>query len=83
MSILPSFSKVFQKIALQQLCDLLKSNYILVNEPLGFCRGLNTENTMLGFVNEVSWALDGWQRTMCMFCDLSKAFECMNHDYCI
>jgi hypothetical protein len=80
VSVLPSFSKVFEKLALNQLLNFLESNFLFANEQYGFRKGRSTIAAISDLVDEVSWALDGSHSSMGVFCDLSKAFDCVDHN---
>ena len=45
-----------------------------------FCREHATVHPMLHFVNHISSALEKKEHTVAIFCDLRKAFDCVNHN---
>jgi endo-1,4-beta-mannosidase len=51
---------------------------ILVSERFGFGRDLYTNKTTYRFTNEILQALSNKSDAV-MFCDLAKAFYCVNH----
>jgi hypothetical protein len=61
ISLLPTSSKIIEKIIYKRLYSHLNKNNILVTEQYGFGEKLSTEMASL-------------------FCDLQKAFNCVNHN---
>jgi uncharacterized protein YutD len=45
--------------------------------------GFTIENAAYKLINEVLDALNNKQIEGCTFCDLTKAFDCVNHDISI
>ena len=78
ISILPAVSKVFEKIMYDQI-------EIYMNTPLsdylcGFRKGYSTEYCLLSMLEKWKKALDKHNVAGGLLTDLSKAFDCLNHD---
>ncbi|PNF17558.1 hypothetical protein B7P43_G15556, partial [Cryptotermes secundus] len=80
ISILTSFSKVFEKVMYNRLLEHLNSNNILVKEQFGFRKDLTTEKATYELTNDILSALNDRLIVGGIFCDLAKAFDCVNHD---
>ena len=52
-------------------------------EQYGFRRGFTTQNAVYKLINEVLNALNNKQIVGGIFCDLTEAFDCVNHDILI
>ena len=52
---------------------------IISKEQYGFRRGFTTENAVYKLINEVLNALNNKQIVGGIFCDLTKAFDCVDH----
>jgi hypothetical protein len=52
-------------------------------EQYGFRLGFTTENAAYKLMNEELNALNNKQIVGVIFCDLTKAFDCVNHDMLI
>ena len=72
ISLLTSFSKIIYKILYCYLID----NNVLVKEQFGFREKLSTYS----FLHKVLSSLDKRYYIGGLFCDLQKAFDCVNHD---
>jgi hypothetical protein len=54
-------------------------NNILVQEPFGFRTQHSTEQAAFSFINSILTAMNNNQIVGGIFCDLQKAFDCVNH----
>jgi hypothetical protein len=77
ISMLTSFSKIFKKVIFS---GSYHHNKILVNEQCGFRKGSSTELTSYNLINNILSALNNISLVCGVFCDLQKAFDCVNCD---
>jgi len=54
-------------------------NKILTNEQYGFRSGLSADTASYTLIHEILSALNNKHTVGGIFCDLSKAFDCVNH----
>jgi hypothetical protein len=64
----------------KRVIDFLNSNSILTEEQFGFRKGLSTDKALYKFLDEILCALNDKMHVGGIFCDLAKAFDCVNHD---
>jgi len=83
ISILNVFSKVFEKIVHKRFSYFLENNNKISNFQFGFRSGHSTVHPLTLFIDKVSKALDNKEHTIAIFCDLRKAFDCVNHSILI
>ena len=80
ISLLTSFSKIIEKIIYKRLyCQLIRNN-ILVNEQFGFREKFPTEMATYTLLNNVLSSLGRKKFVGGLFCNLQKAFDCVNHN---
>jgi hypothetical protein len=58
----------------------LNGNNILAKEQFGFRHHSSTEKAIYELLNEILNALTNRSMIGGIFCDLEKAFDCVNHD---
>jgi len=76
---LTSFSKLFEKVMQIRRLKNLADNNILVEEQYGFRTNLKTDNALYHLTDEILNALNNNLSIGGIFCDLEKAFDCVNH----
>jgi hypothetical protein len=79
ISLLTSFSKIFEKLIFVRLYKHLLTNRILANKQYGFRNNSSTENAAYNVINEITQAINDRHSIGGLFCDLEKAFDCVNH----
>ena len=80
ISILPCFSKIFEKILVTRLMDYLSTNSILTNVQYGFRPKYSTDLAIHHLCQNIYNALDSKMFQLTAFCDLTKAFDTISHN---
>src|SRR5437899_2784548 len=83
ISIIPSFSKLFEKIISNRLLSYINKFEISNPAQYGFRKKHSTYMAMLNLYDKVSEAVDKNEFSVGVFIDLSKAFDTINHDILI
>jgi hypothetical protein len=80
ISLLTSFSKIFEKIIYDRLITHFTSNKIFTNSQFGFRKKSSTDKAAYKLINDILTALNNKQIVGGIFFDMEKAFDCVNHD---
>ena len=80
ISLLSSFSKIFDRIVFNQLYDYLIEHDILYQSQYGFRRFHSTELAALELIDRIRQKIGQKKVPFLVFLDLSKAFDTLNHD---
>jgi hypothetical protein len=79
-SLLTFFSKNFQKLIFARLTQHFSDNNILIEEQFRFGQNSSLEKAVFKLQNEILNASNNKFIFRGTFCDLEKAFDCVNHD---
>lgn len=80
ISILPVFSKILERIIYDQLKQHVQTNALLPHTQSGFRPGHSTVTALLDINDEYLAAIDKSMVTTAVMLDLTKAFDCLNHE---
>ena len=80
ISLLSSFSKLFEKAMHIRLTDYLEKYKILHNSQYGFRKNYATSMPLLEMYDKISLAIDNNEYAVGIFLDLSKAFDTVDHN---
>jgi hypothetical protein len=75
-----AFSKIFEKMIYKRLYHHLTSHNILVKEQFGFRCNNSTEIAICTLTSNILSSLNNKPIVGGLFCDLLKAFDCVNYD---
>ena len=79
ISILPFFSKIYEKIIYNHIINFLTVNDILYDKQFGFRKGHATNHAIITLVDKVARALDTGKIVVGVYLDLRKAFDTVPH----
>ena len=79
ISLLTTFSKIFERLIFNRLSGHFVTTGILVQEQYGFRNKHSTEQATFSLINSILTALNNSQIVGGIFCDIQKAFDCVNH----
>jgi exoribonuclease II len=80
VSLLTSFSKIFETLMQGRILKHLTKYNILSIEQYGFRLGLRIDNVIHILTTEILNAVNNKLLVGAIFCYLEKAFDCVNHD---
>jgi hypothetical protein len=80
ISLLRSFSKNFERVIYNRFHHHLDINNILAQDQCGFQNKLSTESAVFDLINTILTATINKLVMGDLFCDFSKAFDCVNHE---
>jgi len=80
ISILPYFSKLFEKIMYARLYDFTIKTNLLFPSQHGFQSGHSPYMSLLSMQDEISNAIERNEYSLGIFFDLAKAFDTVNHN---
>ena len=81
VSILPNLSKMFEKHIFKQMSHFLKN--ILSKNQCGFRKGFSTQHCLLAMLEKWKRSVDNRKAFGALLTDLSKAFDCLDHEILI
>ena len=79
ISILPIFSKIFERITYENFAEYLENNKLIVSTQFGFRKRYNTELAVTVFTDSIRKSIDHGKLTGAVFIDLRKAFDTVEH----
>jgi hypothetical protein len=79
ISLLPIFSKIFERSAYNRFLSFIDNNEILHKNQFGFRKKLSTYMALLELTEDISKSMDEKDITIGVFIDLAKAFDTVNH----
>lgn len=80
ISLLSVFSKIIEKILAKRITTFLENNNILSNSQHGFREKRSTLSALCGILDFIYKQLDKNNKVMAVFIDLTKAFDCVDHE---
>ena len=78
ISVLPTVSKPFERIMEKQIGEYMKNN--LSEYLCGYRKGYNAQHALMALIEKWKSSLDNNGYAGAILMDLSKAFDCLNHD---
>ena len=79
ISLLSTFSKIFEKLVCEALVNHLERNHLLYCYRFGFRKKRSTSLAITDFITRINYAIDKGDISLGVFLDLSKAFDTVNH----
>ena len=79
ISVLPIFSKIFEKVVYKQLYEYLEVNSFLDNNQFGFRARKSTTHAIVNYLQYIYDNLDSGNLVFSIFLDFRKAFDSVNH----
>ena len=80
ISILPTMSKILEKVVHSQFYDFLNSNNLISSKQFGFLPKLSTTSDLTSFADEILLHMEKGELCGAVLLDLTKAFDNVNHD---
>ena len=80
ISLLPTLSKIFEKLMYARLIGFFSKHNILYENQFGFQSNMSTEYAVNQVLNYIVNTLERNEFGVCIFLDFAKAFDTVNHE---
>ena len=80
ISLLPTLSKIFEKLMYARLINFFSKHNILYENQFGFQSNMSTEYAVNQVLNYIVETLEKNEIGVCIFLDFAKAFDTVNHE---
>jgi len=80
ISLIPIFSKIFEKILFRRMYNFFVMNNLITNNQSGFRPNDSVTNQLISLVDSIHSSLDINLEVRCVFLDMSKAFDKVWHE---
>ena len=80
ISLLPTISKLFERVIYDQMYLYFNNNNLLADEQFGFRKNHSTEYAAIKLVDHISNEMESGKTPVTLFIDLSKAFDTLSFD---
>ena len=78
--LMPILSKILEKLVANRLAEFLKRFSVLFKHQYGFQKSHSTIHPIVHFLNYIADAVNKKHFTIAIFCDLTKAFDTVDHE---
>ena len=79
ISVLPTFSKVFEKALYNRIISYVENNNFIYPQQFGFRSGLSTTDAVVTYVIDCLNIFETGEYCISLMLDLSRAFDCVSH----
>lgn len=80
ISVLPLFSKIFEKCYAERLMNFLTKHNLITKSQFGFLGGKSTVDAVLNWSRGVYSAINDGEHALGIFIDMKKAFDTVSHE---
>jgi hypothetical protein len=80
ISILPSISKIFEKIMYNQVYNHFNENNLFYPNQYGFRKGHNTEHAVIELIDRIIFEMEKNRTPLNIYLDMTKAFDTLDHE---
>ena len=80
ISLIPALSKIMERLICDKIMEFLARFKVLYKSQYGFRKNRNTTHATLDFLKTIESALEENEYGVGIFCDLSKAFDTLDHN---
>lgn len=79
ISLISNVAKIFEKALKNRLNGYINKNNLLSKKQFGFREGKSTQDAIINLTSQIYKAIDNGRPSLCVFLDLSKAFDTVSH----